>query len=74
VIAFVLFIVLRTFVVQTFVIVSESMRETLLVGDMLVATAWLSERASPGRSDTSPDMRPCAGATSWCSIRTTSRT
>jgi signal peptidase I len=36
-IALVLFLVLRTFVVQTFVIVSESMRETLLVGDMLVA-------------------------------------
>lgn len=35
-VAFVLFIVLRSFVVQTFVITSGSMEETLLVGDMLV--------------------------------------
>ena len=35
-IAFLLFIFLRTFVVQTFVITSGSMKETLLVGDMLV--------------------------------------
>jgi len=35
-IALVLFLVLRTFVVQTFVITSGSMEETLLVGDMLV--------------------------------------
>ncbi len=36
VIAFVLFIVLRTFLVQTFVITSGSMENTLLVGDMLL--------------------------------------
>ncbi len=35
-IAFVLFILLRSFVVQTFVITSGSMEDTLLVGDMLV--------------------------------------
>jgi len=35
-IAVVLFLVLRTFLVQTFVITSGSMEETLLVGDMLV--------------------------------------
>jgi signal peptidase I len=48
VIAFVLFIVLRTFVVQTFVIVSESMRETLLVGDMLVANRVAVGARIPG--------------------------
>jgi signal peptidase I len=54
-IALVLFLVLRTLVVQTFVIVSESMRETLLVGDMLVANRLAvgpripgSERHLPG--------------------------
>lgn len=36
VIAVVLFLVLRTFLVQTFVITSGSMEDTLLVGDMLV--------------------------------------
>lgn len=35
-IAAVLFLILRTFLVQTFVITSGSMEETLLVGDMLV--------------------------------------
>ena len=35
-IALVLFLFLRTFIVQTFVITSGSMEETLLVGDMLV--------------------------------------
>jgi signal peptidase I len=42
-IAAVLFFVLRTFLVQTFVITSGSMEETLLVGDMLVVN-----RASMG--------------------------
>ncbi|MGD8321149.1 MAG: signal peptidase I [Gemmatimonadota bacterium] len=35
-IAFVLFLVLRSFIVQTFVITSGSMEDTLLVGDMLL--------------------------------------
>jgi signal peptidase I len=48
VIALVLFFVLRTFVVQTFVIVSESMRETLLVGDMLVANRLAVGARIPG--------------------------
>lgn len=48
VIAFVLFLVLRTLVVQTFVIVSESMRETLLVGDMLVANRLAVGARIPG--------------------------
>ena len=54
-IALALFLVVRTLVVQTFVIVSESMRETLLVGDMLVANRLAvgpripgSERHLPG--------------------------
>ncbi len=42
-IALVLFLVLRTFIVQTFVITSGSMEDTLLVGDML-----LVNRASIG--------------------------
>lgn len=47
-IALVLFLVLRTLVVQTFVIVSESMRETLLVGDMLVANRLAVGARIPG--------------------------
>jgi signal peptidase I len=47
-IALVLLVVLRTFVVQTFVIVSESMRETLLVGDMLVANRVAVGARIPG--------------------------
>jgi signal peptidase I len=47
-IAVVLFLVLRTLVVQTFVIVSESMRETLLVGDMLVANRMAVGPRIPG--------------------------
>lgn len=47
-IALVLFLVLRTLVVQTFVIVSESMRETLLVGDMLVANRLAVGPRIPG--------------------------
>src|SRR5688572_4963 len=56
-VALVLFLILRTLVVQTFVIVSESMRETLLVGDMLVANRLAvgpripgTERRLPGYS------------------------
>ncbi|MGE0160254.1 MAG: signal peptidase I [Gemmatimonadales bacterium] len=47
-VALVLFLVLRTFVVQTFVIVSASMRETLLVGDMLVANRLAVGPRIPG--------------------------
>jgi signal peptidase I len=47
-VALVLFLVLRTLVVQTFVIVSESMRETLLVGDMLVANRLAVGPRIPG--------------------------
>ncbi len=48
VIALVLFLFLRTLVVQTFVIVSSSMRETLLVGDMLVANRLAFGPRIPG--------------------------
>jgi len=60
---FVLFLVLRAFVVQTFVITSGSMEGTLLIGDFLVlnkvaygaqvpgATARLPGYAEPGRGD-----------------------
>jgi signal peptidase I len=47
-VALVLFLVLRTLVVQTFVIISESMRETLLVGDMLVANRLAVGPRIPG--------------------------
>ncbi|MEJ2205625.1 MAG: signal peptidase I [Gemmatimonadota bacterium] len=57
-VAFVLFIFLRSFVVQTFVITSGSMEDTLLVGDMLVVNrAALGSRIPftslriPGYSD-----------------------
>src|SRR5688572_6001005 len=43
-----IFLVLRTLVVQTFVIVSESMRETLMVGDMLVANRLSVGARIPG--------------------------
>ena len=48
VIAFVLFLCLRTFVLQTFVIISGSMAETLLVGDMLIANRLAVGPRIPG--------------------------
>lgn len=47
-IAFVLFIVLRTFLVQTFVITSGSMEDTLLVGDMLLVNRAAIGSRVPG--------------------------
>jgi signal peptidase I len=44
----VLFLFLRTFVVQTFVVISESMHDTLLVGDMLVANRLAVGPRIPG--------------------------
>ena len=52
VIAVVLFLFLRTFIVQTFVITSGSMEETLLVGDMLVVNRLALGSRIPG---TKPD-------------------
>ena len=51
-IAVVLFLVLRTFLVQTFVITSGSMEDTLLVGDML-----LVNRAAMGSRIPGTDLR-----------------
>lgn len=48
VIAIALFLVLRTFLVQTFVITSGSMEETLLVGDMLVVNRAAIGSRIPG--------------------------
>ena len=48
VVAFVLFIVIRTFLLQTFVITSGSMEGTLLVGDMLVANRAAIGARIPG--------------------------
>jgi signal peptidase I len=48
VIAVVLFLVLRTFLVQTFVITSGSMEETLLVGDMLLVNRLAIGSRVPG--------------------------
>jgi len=47
-IAVVLFLFLRTFIVQTFVITSGSMEETLLVGDMLVVNRLALGSRVPG--------------------------
>lgn len=47
-IAVVLFLVLRTFLVQTFVITSGSMEETLLVGDMLLVNRAAIGSRVPG--------------------------
>jgi signal peptidase I len=49
-IAIVLFLVLRTFLVQTFVITSGSMEETLLVGDMLLVNRLAIGSRIPGTS------------------------
>jgi len=51
-VAVVLFLVLRTFLVQTFVITSGSMEDTLLVGDMLVVN-----RAAIGSRIPATDLR-----------------
>jgi signal peptidase I len=48
VIAVALFLVLRTFLVQTFVITSGSMEETLLVGDMLLVNRMAIGSRVPG--------------------------
>lgn len=50
VIAVALFLVLRTFLVQTFVITSGSMEETLLVGDMLLVNRLAIGSRVPGTS------------------------
>lgn len=50
VIALALFLFLRTFIVQTFVITSGSMEETLLVGDMLVVNRLALGSRIPGTS------------------------
>ena len=47
-IAIVLFLFLRTFIVQTFIITSGSMEETLLVGDMLVVNRLAMGSRIPG--------------------------
>ncbi|MDZ7780127.1 MAG: signal peptidase I [Gemmatimonadota bacterium] len=47
-VALVLFLVLRAFVVQTFVITSGSMEDTLLVGDMLLVNRLAMGSAVPG--------------------------
>lgn len=47
-IAVVLFLVLRTFIVQTFVITSGSMEDTLLVGDMLMVNRAAMGSRIPG--------------------------
>lgn len=47
-VALILFLVLRTFVVQTFVITSGSMEDTLLVGDMLLVNRAAMGSRVPG--------------------------
>jgi signal peptidase I len=47
-VAFLLFIFIKTFLLQTFVIISGSMEDTLLVGDMLVANRLAIGARIPG--------------------------
>jgi len=61
-VAVVLFLVIRTFVLQTFVITSGSMENTLLVGDMLVANRAAIGARIPGTSWRTPGYsRPHRG-------------
>ncbi|HSH45907.1 MAG TPA: signal peptidase I [Longimicrobiales bacterium] len=53
-IAFILFLVLRTFLVQTFVITSSSMEPTLLVGDFLILSKAAYGPVIPGTSSRLP--------------------
>ena len=53
-VAVVLFLVIRTFVLQTFVITSGSMKDTLLVGDMLVVNRAAMGTRIPGTRMTLP--------------------
>lgn len=50
VVAFVLFLVIRSFLVHTFVIISGSMEETLLVGDLLLVNRAAVGSEVPGTS------------------------
>jgi len=58
VVTIVIFLVLRTFVFQTFVIISGSMEETLLVGDMLVANRVALGARIPGTRKHLPGWAP----------------
>jgi signal peptidase I len=49
-IAFVLFLLIRSFLLTTFVIISESMEETVLVGDLLLANRAAVGTRIPGTS------------------------
>ncbi|MDA0311087.1 MAG: signal peptidase I [Gemmatimonadetes bacterium] len=61
-VAVLLFVVMRTFVLQTFVITSGSMENTLLVGDMLVANQAAIGARIPGTSWRTPGYsRPRRG-------------
>lgn len=53
-IALVLFVVIRTFLIQTFVITSGSMRDTLLVGDFLMVNRLALGSRIPGTSIRTP--------------------
>ena len=53
-IALVLFLIIRTFLIQTFVITSGSMRDTLLVGDFLMVNRLALGSRIPGTSIRTP--------------------
>jgi len=53
-VALVLFLFIRTFIIQTFVITSGSMKDTLLVGDMLVVNRAAMGTRVPGTQVTLP--------------------
>ena len=72
--ALVLFLVLRSFVIQNFVITSGSMEETLLVGDFLMVNRVALGVGFPSRPRVSRVIPSLAGSTSSSSNPRTSRT
>jgi hypothetical protein len=70
-IAVLLFLVVRTFLIQAFTIPSGSMEDTLLVGDYLMANNAIYGRTSRSRTCGCPPSGSRATGTWWCSGRST---
>jgi signal peptidase I len=65
VVGFLIFLVIRTFLIQTFTIISGSMEKTLLVGDFLVLSKSAMAQPSLDRHAAASPRHP--SATSWYS-------